>query len=419
VGERTEILQTGTDYLVQPSHNQFARRKRSSIRSLAALVTMGLLIGISSIVKQPPSYAGIEPLPFWGPFEFLADYSREIGTLLGALVLVWVGPSMTVLSKTSFILGLLLTHVTIFLKNTYSGAPDSTLLFFVFLLLLISISSLAGNMRRSSAGFHASIPLILGSLFFMGITIWQFLINPLAMLQPGGGERFSGMTSNPQMFSLCLSIVIPTMLFLYYRFPSYRFVALIFLPFAVFFAYLTGSRLAILITVLSVLLFYRSKIGRFFILLLPTILLAMIFFSGSEVDTQSQTDRYLSFENTREHVWVAQLSRFFENPLTGRPLPQGSRVGFSENSYLASGDSLGIVGVISLGIIVAFLIGRLRLMLRMERSHGWQPETALVASIIGTTMVGGIFEAVFYGIFTMPLIALVYVTLFAPQFLRS
>jgi hypothetical protein len=44
-----------------------------------------------------------------------------------------------------------------------------------------------------------------------------------------------------------------------------------------------------------------------------------------------------------------------------------------------------------------------------ERQMGWRPEFSLCFSIVGSLVIGAIFEAVLLGMFTMPLLALLQV----------
>ena len=126
--------------------------------------------------------------------------------------------------------------------------------------------------------------------------------------------------------------------------------------------------------------------------------------------------RIFSTENTRSYVWKSQLEQMAEHPLLGNPLNPGGRVEFGENSYFAAGAGVGFFGFLLAIAIAGWAINRIWALAQIERTMGWRPELALPVAIISSCLVGSFFEAVLLGIFTFPLICMLY-TIFASDVL--
>lgn len=406
---------------IRSSSTAAASGTRSSSELLSELYSVralfGLVIAAAAVVKPPQmliaeTFGGAPT--FWGPLEILANNNREICAALCLVIAVVCRPRSPFLG---FLGVAAFLHLQIFFKNLYYEAPDAFSVFIAAMIVLTTGASYAASSAQRAAGPAGvrnalTTPLVVASIVFASANLAQFVLGRDATMTVGG--RFSGITSNPQMFTLCLSIIIPTMLYVYHAVSGWRrLLPMALLPFVIYFAVLTGSRLAILVLCTSVLLFYRTRLGKLSAAIAPLVVVGIIVSYFETIDFDLSGSRSFSVENTRDHVWSALLHDFVEHPLLGKPLDQGERLGFGENSFLAAGAGLGIVGFATVLIFAVFLIDTMRRLVALERSLGWVPELSLCFSVIGSTLVGSFFEAVLLGIFTMPLIAALHVALWA------
>ena len=165
--------------------------------------------------------------------------------------------------------------------------------------------------------------------------------------------------------------------------------------------------------VVSILFFYRQKGGNmlYFGLFAAILLAVMLPLLGQDasISTTDSTDvasRFASTENTRAVVWSAMWKGFMNYVVFGVPL-RGDRLGYGENSWLAAGASLGLVGLIPL---LMFGVECIRMMLRLNQICTVKPIYSLqcntvIAALI-SLMIGSIFEAFLLGNLTFALMAL-------------
>ena len=223
------------------------------------------------------------------------------------------------------------------------------------------------------------------------------------------GERYHGITSNPLMFALSASIIIPTLLYQYkIAAKKFKWIYIISFISMAYFIYLSGSRLGLLLVFFSVSMFYRSKFISTMNFIIPLLLVLALWTSFSENVFISKNARIFSTESNRVQVWANQVDLVWENPLWGVDLGSGERLGFGENSYLSAGVAVGISGIFLIILFAFKIVAKLKKLLACERVVGWQPETSLAISILATSFFAAFFEAFFLGIFTFPLILLIY-----------
>jgi hypothetical protein len=164
---------------------------------------------------------------------------------------------------------------------------------------------------------------------------------------------------------------------------------------------------------ISILLFYRNNGGAWCRLMLFGTLaaaLVMLFvepstLSSSSGISSSVSDRFTSTHNSREEVWGYMLAGFRDNIVFGVPF-SGDRMGYGENSWLASGTNLGLIGFIPM-----MMMGweSLKLMWKLNQLGSRQPyyffQSSVVIAGIGSLLVGGFFEPFLLGNLTFSLIA--------------
>jgi hypothetical protein len=274
-----------------------------------------------------------------------------------------------------------------------------------------------GRWLEDDKNFHLAIKSIaVAGLIFIFVNTYQYILNPQAVTFTQG--RFLGTTGNPQHAGVLLAATIPCLMFLIQGIPNWTFTKTFWsalLLATIYYLLLSGSRTAILMSVVSILFFYRNNGKAWFqvILFLALIAALVLPFLQPENLSASSTgigtnvsDRFTSTNNTREGVWTGMLETFSQNILFGAPLAQNSRLGYGENSWLSVGAALGLVGFIPM-----ILMGweSLKMILQLTQlsnrnSYYFFQASAVVAGI-GSMLVGSCFEAFLLGNITFSLLA--------------
>ncbi len=390
-------------------------------RNLVLFLLAGLAVVAS--INPPLGFLGSEfgdsAPPLWGPLQTIRSNNRWICVFLsgGLLVLTFALLRGGKGRWPAGLAALLFVHILIFAKNGYADLFGSIPLLAGFVLASSAVALVATRVATDASPVgRIWTPLVWASFGFLAVNLLQFRMGPEATMVVGG--RFHGVTSNPQMYALSTAIIAPSLLFDYTRtkptFP--RWLTLLAFCVLAYFVYLSGSRLSVLLTTVSVLMFYRLRILKLAMFVVPAVIIATIWISGGEkvllvnepLDSRGESARILSLEDTRSHVWIALVEKIFEFPISGEPIPEGARVGFGENSYLAAGAALGLPGLIGVLVFAGWLIAQVIAMMRLEGRLGWRPELALPVAILSTSLLAGFFEAVFLGIFTFPIITVLY-----------
>jgi hypothetical protein len=369
------------------------------------LIFLGILAVVASIIKPPLSLYQY-PISLWSPLEFIAKNNRWICIGISLFIII------ILLGRTRYNLSafysLIALHFLFLLKNSMSIFFESLPFFVGFMSMLIANRAMAFQAIKSiEKAKEIWLPVTSASLLFIAINSIQYYINPSATFLVSG--RYHGVTSNPLMFALSSAIIIPALLYQYHR-SSIKFKLIYIISFIIllYFIYLTGSRLGLIIIVLSVALFYRSKYSAALNFAIALMLVLAIWTIFSENIIELGNSRIFTFKNTRADVWEWQLKTILKYPLWGIELDYGKRLEFGENSYFAAGVAGGFPGIILIGIFTFSIIAKLKRLLTCERVVGWRPETSLAISILGTCLVAAFGEGFFLGIFTFPLILLIY-----------
>jgi hypothetical protein len=177
-----------------------------------------------------------------------------------------------------------------------------------------------------------------------------------------------------------------------------------------YFLFITGSRTGVIMGISSILFFYRNRSGYLFRLgLFAAILLGFIFsFISPDIVTQSTpaNNRLISGGNTREGAWASMWNGFVNNPFFGSPL-EGGRLVFGENSWLAAGDTTGLLGFIP---ILMMGIGCLKMMFELHKLSSIKPQYFLHSSIViaglSGLLAGSFSEAILLGNLSFPVFSL-------------
>jgi hypothetical protein len=274
-----------------------------------------------------------------------------------------------------------------------------------------------GKWMQDDENFHLAVKSIaVAGLIFVVANSIQFLVNREAITFVQG--RFLGTTGNPQHAGVLLAATIPCLMFLIQKLPRWNFAKFLWvatLIITLYFLLLSGSRTGLIMGAVSILLFYRNNGGAWFrIILFLAISAALILpFLGADSLSSSSTGidanvstRFTSTNNTRADVWNGMWNAFMDNILFGSPLAQGSRFGYGENSWLAVGASLGLMGFIPMmmmGWESVKMIWQLN-QLSNRNSYYFFQSSAVIAGL-GSMLIGSCFEAFLLGNITFSLMA--------------
>jgi hypothetical protein len=274
-----------------------------------------------------------------------------------------------------------------------------------------------GRWLDNDTNFRLAVKSIaVAGLIFVVANTYQYVLNPYAVTFTQG--RFLGTTGNPQHAGVLLAATIPCLMFLIQGIPSWNFPKIFWsalLVVTMYYLLLSGSRTGILMSIVSILFFFRNNGQAWFRIILFLALAAALvvpFLQPENLSASSTgigtnvSDRFTSTNNTREGVWAGLLNTFMENIVFGSPLAQGSRLGYGENSWLSVGATLGLVGFIPMmmmGWESLKMIWQLN-QLANRNSYYFFQSSAVIAGL-GSLLVGSCFEAFLLGNITFSLLA--------------
>ena len=253
--------------------------------------------------------------------------------------------------------------------------------------------------------------LAIVGVIFIVLNLYQAIHSVGPITFPHG--RLIGTTSNAQLAALILALTIPGFLYLIECrtvWGVHKISWLVGLALVLLALVLTASRTGALMTVVSFLVFYRRRLGKLFVYALGLIIVASValpfVFQSLGVESSSAHEMYVARGNTRAGSWSFMLETFLANPLFGAP-PEGERLVYGENSWLATAAALGLVGFVPL-----FLFGYecVKMMLRLTAASRTQQTFALqidtVVAGLAALLIGSLLEAFLLGSLTFPIFAL-------------
>lgn len=354
------------------------------------------------------------------PLEQLRDAGRPLSIfLLGLLLLVALRTRKGWRSDTlpTPVLYLIVVQLLVFFKTLQSGSLTFAIISFVtFGAIIFMMAQGPSQWLQNQRNFELGIwSIATVGIIFIVANLYQASKDLHAIMFVHG--LLTGTTGNPQHAAVLLMATIPCFLFLIQK-PNQikllRWFWIACLAMTVFGLTLTGSRTGGLSAIVAVILFYRYQWDKFVRLGLgvAVVLAAIWLFApnaqlpveGFSID--SPLSELGSLRNTRTGVWQGQWRTFMEHPWFGAPLT-GSRLGYGENSWLAAGASLGLLGFIP---IVLFGIESIKNLIRLDRIAVKQPSLYVHCSVviagIGGLLVGSFAEGYLLGNLTFSLIAL-------------
>jgi hypothetical protein len=388
--------------------------KASSSRSMAWFI-FSLFCFASSLSKFQDQWIK-EPPPLLFPLQQIRDYGRPLAIiLLISLVYLALQTQVNWRQKVfpNALKYLIIVQFIFFLKTLLYGNFEIAILSAItFGGIIFMLRMGPGRWLNNDENFNLAVRSVaIAGLIFVVPNTYQYVISPYAVTF--SHNRFMGTTGNPQHAAVLLAVTLPCLIFLIQTSRRWSFSKLLWvstLTAVMYFIVLTGSRTGLLMTTTSILLFYRNNRGAWFrLVLLVFIFIALIlpFFDPGTLSSSlginsSISNRFTSPSNTREGVWSGMWNSLMDNILFGSPL-QGGRMGYGENSWLAVGSNLGLVGfipMIMMGWKSLKLIWQLNKLSNRDSYYFFQ--TSVVIAGLGSMLVGSFFEAFLMGTITFP-----------------
>jgi uncharacterized membrane protein YbaN (DUF454 family) len=361
----------------------------------------------------------LEPPTLLFPLQQIREYGRPLAIVLLVLLVI-----LSLQSQGTWRREILprsvkyLTYVQfiIFAKTAIYGSLEFAVLSaLTFGGIVYMLLRGPGRWLENDDNFRLAIrSLAVAGLIFIAANTYQYIINPFAVTFHHG--RFQGTTGNSQHAAVFLAATIPCFMFMVQSFRRWSFLKFLWvgiLVIAMYFLLQTGSRTGLLMGMISILLFYRNNGGAWLkVILFIGISAALLMpFLGTDSVTSSVgisssvSDRFTSTNNTRAEVWNYMLADFSNNIVFGVPL-YGERLGYGENSWLAAGAALGLVGFIPMllmGWECVKMIWQLNQLGNRNRYYFFQSSAVMAG--LGSLLLGSIFEPFLLGNITFSLMA--------------
>jgi hypothetical protein len=285
----------------------------------------------------------------------------------------------------------------------FGGQVDrgfSSLLLFVMIFLTFNL----GPSRwlsdfREARGLMRSF--VIAATLYVGASTYQLLMSRASL-----GNRFFGVSANPQLTALNLALFfVPCLAMLVDKqtrpMGKVRLSALIGVLLALLIW--TGSRTGALMTMVAVLFMLRLNLRR-------AVIFAVIggvglFVAWSVLDLSgAQAERLLSLQNTRGGIATQLLSEFTSSPAFGT---MGTTVGVRENSYLSVLALSGLFGGIPFFLAIGLLVWSVA---RLQRSRKVLGEHAIYADMLtagfASILVGALGEGFLLGLLTAMIVGI-------------
>ncbi|MBG1245362.1 O-antigen ligase family protein [Nostoc sp. NZL] len=308
---------------------------------------------------------------------------------------------------------LLAFQVAVFFKVLVYGDVSFALLSLITFGAIVLMFKLGPSQwLQDEYNFHLGVwSLAMTGVIFAITCAYQGRFDMYAMTFVQG--RFLGTTGSSQHAAALLAGTIPCFMFLIESHKKWDWIKAFWITLLLvvaYFLFLTVSRTGAIMGISSILFFYRNRSGYLVrIGLFVGVLLGVIFwFISPDIIIQNTpaSSRFISRGNTREEAWAGMWSGFMSSPLFGSPL-QGGRLVFGENSWLAAGDTTGLIGFIP---IVLMGLGCLKMMFELhklsnKKSNYFLHSSTVIAGLAGL-LVGSFSEALLLGNLSFPVFSL-------------
>lgn len=259
------------------------------------------------------------------------QYSQIITLILFfTILIIFTLDKKTKLNLKLTTLSFFMFQLSLSLIYLYKGYFLEFLALITFSLILLIFFSINHNKKQLLKSIYYS-----GIIYLLIILIQAILSLNLLLL----GNRFSGISQNPQATAISLSLLIPIFFYSYLNSKTKKqsiftlFITILSLTLLIF----TGSRTGILMALIACLFTIKNKtkINLKIILIITSIFILFLILNPLDLDTQ----RLTTIQDTRLIEWKSMFNQFKTHPIIGSPLKQGS----TENSYLLSGAWFGFI----------------------------------------------------------------------------
>lgn len=387
---------------------------------------LAFLMYFSSLAKFFDQWTDEPPalIPF---LQTIRDNGRPLSilTLIGIVISIHKNKyklfNGLYVNNESSIQFLVVVQVIIFLKILLVGNMLFAIMAFATFLGVIYIvrnglSPLIQNQASIEYGVYA---ILIANIIFLTTNFYQAYIDmyPITFLH----GRFLGTTGNPQHAAVLLASSIPAYMYMISRYKISLRMAFIcvFLGLNIYALILTGSRTGLLMAFITVSLFIYKGSPLLTTLTAFCAIIILVFYDEINLyialndETSTAFGRLSSLEDTRSAAWKGMWETFTYHPIFGKPVI-GDRIGFGENSWLATASSLGLIGFIPLFLFGTRLIKLSIIALKQSfsKSINNSDEYKVVATGIISLIAGSFFEAFLLGNLSFSLIILLlYITM--------
>lgn len=371
-----------------------------------------LTLAIFAICCSTPSSKYMPQGPFFAPLQFMRTWSRPIAfisllILFACLVRFDRGPRRR-LMPASFWMFLFFQLAGCFrlllIPNLALRGLSAAV--FVILIALVLSGSLAPGLQSLRGSARAVWAVAGCGICFVGCSLFQYSMAPYMVQHQG---RLFGMTANPNYAAYLLAFTIPSMCYLLIRRKQgiwVTFSSILFgisVPLAALCLLWTGSRGGMLTAIVSLVVFFHRRLGRFAIAAAGCVVVGL-FLAPYFADAFGIVGRFFGETNTRAAVWQAMLQSIMQNPIFGHISDNAnvySGLNTGECGLLMSISLFGIVGSIPLWLTFALLGRELLQLYRIRRAI---PETNdlvdLAMAFWCGLFVASLFEAFILSYFT-------------------
>lgn len=366
---------------------------------------------VNEYIKEPPA------LVF--PLQQIREQGRPLTIVLLSLLIIIAFKTKNIWRKKIIpqpLIYIVLVQCVIFFKMLAYGNLGFAFLSAatfggLILMVILGPSRWLQNDHNFQLGVWA---IAMVGVIFALANGYQAVINvyPITFVQ----GWFLGTTGNPHHAAVLITATLPCFLFLFLRNDQNMWIKWIWAGFfllGLFGLAMTASRTGAIMTVVSILIFFRYRGGKLLQIALILCVMAALFlpyFSPTDVDApgifSNTVNKFSNLDNnTRAGVWSGYWQSFLEYPFFGAPF-QGDRLRFGESSWLGVFGGLGLVGGIPM---VMFGWSCLKMIFKLDRLSKMRPDYYLKCSVVMagllSLLVGGISEAYLLGNLTFSILA--------------
>jgi hypothetical protein len=340
------------------------------------------------------------------PLELIRRYSR---TIVAALTLTLIIPAFTsargwrqrLISPVAVLF--LLFELLFCMREMFNGdmerGPVAMVVFIItFVVLCIGLP----RWIQTVDDVHSAVGSIaLGASLFCLCTFAQAVVNRGAIVL---NDRMIGTTGNPQTAALILGSGLAPLCYLVARRSQPLLMRVVYGGMAALnaiFLCWTGSRTGLIIAVVGLVITFRYRLHRLFLLSVCTAaFVAILLFNFS--DSTVIGDHLISTEDTRSAIWTAQLQDYTSHLFFGN-LSEGLVWGYGENSYLGAASRYGTVGILPLVIAMGLCIIEI---VRLNANKRYLQEEAMLVDLVTGCLIacaiGAWFEGYLLASFSFP-----------------